>query len=155
MKAWRFKVKSSPKEISEQLKSELQSIGGFVLNMDRANTQAVNFKIRKRFLYIWFMAFQNWTVVKGEMLNNAAENETEINIRFNQHFFIQLVIFTHVILVGGLLAVIISEIDVHNTLYVLLGLLIISGIVLGFAIQRKFEKDIQKYKSLMSEIFEI
>ena len=155
MKAWRFKLKRSPIEIGEKLESELKSIGGFVFNMNHENKKSVTFNIRKRILYAWYMAFQNWTVVKGELMNNDTENETNVKITFNQHFFIRLIIFTHVILVIGFLIAIISGENVNTSMYILVGTLLILGIVLWLAIQRKFENDIQKYKSLMTEIFEI
>lgn len=155
MKAWRFKLKRSPLEISEKLESELKSIGGFVINMNHENKKSVTFKIRKRILYIWYMAFQNWTVVKGELFNNGAENETNVKITFDQHFFIRLIIFTHIILVFGFLIAIILGIKVNAYMYIIVGILLALGVVLWFAIQRKFEKDIQKYKSLITKIFEI
>jgi hypothetical protein len=155
MKAWRFKLKRSPIEITEKLESELKSIGGFVFNKNHENNKSVTFKMRKRVLYAWYMAFQNWTVVKGELLNNDTENETNVKITFNQHFFIRLIIFTHIILAFGFIIAIISGINVNTSMYVLVGSLLILGIVLWLAIQRKFENDIQKYKSLMTEMFEI
>jgi hypothetical protein len=155
MKAWRFKLKRSPIEMGEKLESELNSIGGFVFNMNHKNKNSVTFRIRKRILYAWYMAFQNWTVVKGVLMNNDTENETHVKITFNQHFLIWLIISTHVILVIGFVISIISGINVNTSAYILVGILLISGIVLWLAIQRKFEKDVQKYKSLMTEIFEI
>src|SRR5690554_383100 len=155
MKAWQFKLKRSPLENSEKLESELKSIGGFIFNMNHENNKSVTFKMRKRILYAWYMAFQNWTVVKGELLNNDTENETNVKITFSQHFFIKLIIFTHIILVFGFLIAIISGINVNSSMYIFIGTLLILGIVLWLAVQRKFEKDIQKYKSLMNEIFEI
>ncbi|WP_339917177.1 DUF423 domain-containing protein [Yeosuana marina] len=155
MKAWKFKLKSSPKEISEKLESELKSIGGFVFHMNLEKNKSVTFKVRKRILYAWYIAFQNWTVVKGELLKNDTENRTNVEITFNQHFFIKLIIFTHIILVLGFLIAIISGINVNSTEYILGGTLLALGIVLWVALQRKFEKDIQKYKSLITDIFEI
>jgi hypothetical protein len=155
MKAWRFKLKRSPLEISEKLESELKSIGGFVFNMNHENKKSVTFKIRKRILYPWYMAFQNWTVVKGELFNNGKEFETNVKITFNQHFLIRLIIFTHIILVFGSLMAIILGIKVNASMYILMGILLALGAILWFAIQRKFEKDIQKYKSLITEMFEI
>jgi len=139
MKAWRFKLKSSPKEISKKLESELKSIGGFVFNMNLEKNKSVTFKVRKRILYAWYMAFQNWTVVKGELLKNDTENNTNVEITFNQHFFIRLIIFTHIILVLGFLIAIISGINVNATMYILGVTLLALGIVLWIAIQRKFE----------------
>ncbi|MEQ8910167.1 MAG: DUF423 domain-containing protein [Vicingaceae bacterium] len=154
MKAWKFKLKRSPIEIGERLESELKSIGGFVFNMNHENNESVTFKMRKRILYAWYIAFQNWTVVKGELINNDTENETNVKITFNQHFFIRLIIFTHVLLVFGSLMAIILGIKVNASIYIIMGLLIVLGVVLWFAIHRKFEKDIQKYKSLITKIFE-
>jgi hypothetical protein len=101
------------------------------------------------------MAFQNWTVVKVELLKKDTENETNVKITFNQHFFIRLIIFTHIFLILGILIAIVSEINVNASIYIIVGTLVALGLVLWFAIQRKFEKDIQKYKSLITEIFEI
>ena len=155
MKAWRFKLKSSPKEISEKLESELKAIGGFVFNMNFEKNESVTFKMRKRILYAWYMAFQNWTVVKGELLKDDSEGKTSVEIIFNQHFFIKLIIFTHIILLLGFLVAIISGINLNAPMYILGGLLLVLGIILWIAIQRKFHKDIQKFKLLISDIFEL
>ncbi len=155
MKAWRFKLKSSPKEIGEKLESEFKSIGGFVFNMNLEQNKSVTFKVRKRILYAWYMAFQNWTVVKGELLINDTEHETNVEIYFNQHFFIRLIIITHITLIVGLLLAILSGVKVNTSMYIFGGAVLALGIVLWFALQRKFEKDIQKYKSLITDIFEL
>lgn len=155
MKAWNFKLKITPKETIEKLESELRSIGGFIFNMNPGKNNSMTFKVRKRVLYAWYMVFQNWTVVNGELLKNDTEKETNVEITFNQHFFIRLIIFTHIILVLGFLIAIISGINVNATMYILGGTLLALGIVLWIAIQRKFEKDIQKYKSLITDIFEL
>jgi hypothetical protein len=155
MKAWRFKLESSPKENSEKLASELKSIGGFVFNMALDNNKSVTFKVRKRILYAWYLAFQNWTIVKGELLKNDTENKTNVEITFNQHIFVRLIVFTHIILVLGFLIAIISGVYANAIMYLLGGTLFALGIVLWIAIQRKFEKDIQKYKLLITDIFEL
>ncbi len=155
MKAWSFKLKSSPKEISKKLESELRSIGGFVFNINHDKNDSVIFKVRKRVLYVWYMAFQNWTIVKGELLKNNTENKTNVEITFNQHFLIRLIIFTHFFLGLGFLIAIISGINSNPSMYILGGILVALGIILWIALQRKFEKDIQKYKSLITEIFEL
>ena len=155
MKAWKFKLKSSPKEISETLESELKSIGGFVFDMNHKENESVTFKVRKRILYAWYMAFQNWTVVKGELLKSDTENMTNVEITFNQHFFIKLILFTHIILVLGFLIALLSGTNFNATMYILGGTILAIGIVLWMALQRKFDKDIQKYKSLFTDIFEL
>jgi hypothetical protein len=98
------------------------------------------------------MAFQNWTIVNGELLKIDTENKTNVEISFNHHFLIRLIIFTHIFLGLGLLIAIISGINSNASMYILGGILLALGIILWIAIQRKFEKDIQKYKSLISEI---
>ncbi len=153
MKRWRFELKSSPKEISETLASKLKSIGGFVFNMNLEKNKSVTFKLRKRFLYVWYLAFENWTVVNGELLKNNTQNRTQVEITFNQHVFIRLLILTHILFVLGFLIAIISGVQVNAAMYIFGGILLAFAIVLWFAIQRKFEKDIQKYKSLISDIF--
>ena len=155
MKACRFKLKSSPKEIGEKLESELKSIGGFVYNMTLEQNKSVTFKVRKRVLYAWYWAFQNWTVVKGNLLKNGTENETNVEIYFNQHFFIRAIIITHIALVVGLFVAIFSGVNVNTSMYIFGGGVLAFVIVLWFAIQRKFDRDIQKYKSLITDIFEI
>ena len=155
MKAWKFKLAISPTEISEKLDSKLKSIGGFVFSMNHQKNKSMTFELRKRFLYVWYMAFQNWTVVKGELSKNDSENETNVKITFNQHFFIKIIIFTHLILVLGLIIAIISGISVNATMYIVGGALLALGIALWIAVQRKFEKDIHKYKLLISDIFEL
>src|SRR5690606_38921233 len=119
MRAWRFKLKKSPIEISEKLESELKSIGGFVFNLNHEINKSVTFILRIRILYAWYIAFQNWTVVKGELSHHDTENETNVKITFNQHFFIKLIIFTHIFLILGLLIAIISGINVNTSMYIL------------------------------------
>ena len=117
--------------------------------------ESVTFKVRKRILYAWYMAFQNWTVVKGELLKNDTENMTNVEITFNQHFFIKLILFTHIILVLGFLIALLSGTNLNATIYIIGGTVISVGIVLWIALQRKFEKDIQNYKSLFTDIFQL
>lgn len=153
MKIWRITLKGSPNEISEKLEKDLKSIGGFVFNINRKKSTSVTFKLRKRVLYVWYWAFQNWTIVNGELLRNNTEDTTDVEITFNQHWLIKLLIFTHIILVLGLLITIIYGININSSVYILESVLIALGIILWIALQRKFKKDIQKYKSVITEIF--
>jgi hypothetical protein len=155
LKPWTFTLKKSPRAISEKLQSELGSIGGFVFNANTEKNDSVTFKIRKRMLYVWYMAFQNWTVVKGELLKNDNENMTNVAITFRQHFFIKLIVLIHIILVLGFLIAIISGINTNVNMYFLGGTLLALCIVLWIALQRKFKKDTQKYVALITKIFEI
>ncbi len=154
MKKWNLKVKNNPKEIGKKLESALGSVNGFVFNMGHDKNNPVTFKLRKRVLYAWYMIFQNWTTVNGRLLKMNTENKTNVEISFNQHFLIKLIIFTHLFLGLALLFAIILGINSSAFIYIIGGILLVIGIVLWIAVQKKFEKDIQKYKTLISEILQ-
>jgi hypothetical protein len=149
MKNWDFKLKKRPKEIIERLESELNSIGGFSFN----NKNTTTFNFRKRILYPWYYVFQNWTIINGELIENNTENNTEVKISFNQHFLIVLIIITHLILGLGLILGLFLTSNNEPTTYILGGLFIAFGIIIGIATKRKFIKDSEKYKVLITEIF--
>lgn len=151
MKAWRFKLKRSPIEIGEKLESELKSIGGFVFNMNHENNKSVTFKMRKRILYAWYMAFQNWTVVNGKLSNNNSGNATNVKISFKQHILIRIIIYTHIILGLGLVLGLLVATKNEPSTYILGGIIIALGIIIWIATNRKFKKDAEKYKGLITE----
>lgn len=152
MKTWKFKVKSNPNETSEKLKSALKSVDGFVFNVNRDNNNSVTFKVRKRILYAWYMVFQNWTIVNGKLLKMDTEDKTDVEISFDQHFLIKLIVSIHLLLGLGLLVAIISGINSSAYMYIIGGILLALGIILWIGVQKKFEKDTQKYKTLISQI---
>lgn len=154
MKAWNFKVKSNPKEISEKLKSALGSVDGLVFNIDHDKNNSVTFKVRKRILYAWYMIYHNWTIVHGKLLKTDTENNTNVEVSFTQHFLIKLIIYTHMFLGLCLLIAIFSGISRSAFMFILGALLLVVGIVSWIAIEKKFEKDIQKYKLLIAEVLE-
>ena len=154
MKTWTVKVKSNPKEISKKLESTFASVKGFVFNIDSDKNNPVTFKVRKRILYAWYMMFQNWTIINGKLIKMETENMTNVVITFTQHFLITLIIYTHMFLGLVFIIAIISGIISSPSMYIFVGLLLALGIVLWIAIQKKFEKDIQKYKALISEVLE-
>ncbi|WP_245799960.1 DUF423 domain-containing protein [Zobellia uliginosa] len=153
MKLWNFKVKNNPNEISTKLESALTPVG-FVFNTNRDENNSITFKVRKRILYAWYMVFQNWTIVNGKLLKTDTENKTDVEISFNQHFLIKLIVFTHIFLVLGLLIAIIAGINSSPSIYMFGAIVLALGIALWIGVQKKFEKDIQKYKTLISEILE-
>ena len=155
MKAWNFKLKSSPKEISEKLESELQSIGGFAFSKTQSKPNSITFELRKRITYAWYLAYQNWTTVHGEILKQSTDSNSKVVISFNQHFLIKLIIWSHVIFGLVFLIAFFSEMELGAAVYILSGSILAAGILLWVLIQRKFERDIQKYKSLIIRIFEI
>ena len=154
MKAWNFKTESNPTDISKKLESKLGLDNGFVFSVNNDEKKSITFKIRKQILYGWYWAYQNWTIINGKLLKIDTEDNTNVEISFNQHFLIRLIMFTHIFLGLGLLIAIISGISNSNSLYIFGGIILVLGVFLWVALQRKFERDTQKYKTLISEILE-
>lgn len=149
MKNSSFKVSNRHKEIIEKLESELNSIGGFTFDQK----DLTSFSFRKRILYAWYMAFQNWTIVNGELSTNNTDNSTNVKISCNQHFLIRLIISTHIILGSDLiLGLFLRKSDEPST-YIIGGLFISLGIIIWLATKRKFKKDAEKYKGLIIHTF--
>ena len=155
MKAWRFQLENSPKQINDKLQSGLNGHGGFVLTTNLEGDGAMTFSVRKRIFYAWYLAFQNWTVAKGAVLKNGPKNKTTVDISFNQHLFIRLIILTHSAVFLGFIAAILAKAPMHDFIYVVVAAMLTAAIVLGVAIQRKFERDVQKFKTLLMHIFEL
>jgi hypothetical protein len=155
MKAWIFEVESNPTDIIKKLESTLGLNSGFDFSVDTHKNNSITFKTRKRILYVWYWAFQNWTIINGKLLKIDTKKKTNVEIYFNQHFLIKLITFTNIVLGLGLLISIISGIINSNSQYIFGGIILALGIFLWIAMQRKFEKDTQKYKSLISEILEL
>jgi hypothetical protein len=154
MKKWNFKVNSNVQEIIKKLESTLESADGFIFNIDNNKSDSVKFKVRKRGLYAFYLMFINKVIVNGEILKTNTENETNIEITFTQYFLWKLIIFTHLFLGLGFLIAIISGINSNASMYIIGGILLAVGIVLWIAVRKKFEKDTQEYKTLISEILE-
>jgi hypothetical protein len=154
MKAWNFKAKSNPKEISKKLESALGSVDGFVFNINNDNNGSAIFNMRKLVHYPSQIFHVNRIIVNGKILKTDAENETNVEVSFTQHYLITLIIVTHLFLGLGALIAIFSGINSSASMYILGGILLAIGVVLWIAVQMKFEKDIQKYKTLISEILE-
>ncbi|PIB26438.1 hypothetical protein [Maribacter sp. 4G9] len=149
MESWNFKIEKRPNEITERLESELNSIGGFVFDKKNPTT----FSFRKRVLYAWYMAFQNWTIVNGKLSSNSTDNTTNVKISFNQHFLIRLIIYTHIILGLGLILGLFITTKNEPSTYIVGGLIIALGIVIWITTKRKFKKDAEKYKGLITDTF--
>ncbi len=154
MKKWNLKVKSNVQEIIKKLESTLGSFDGFVFNIDNDKNDSVTFKVRKRGLYAFYLMFINKIIVNGKIFKTDAENETNIEISFTQYFLWKLIIFTHMFLGLGFLIAIISKISSSAFMYILGGILLAVGIVLWITVQKKFKKDVQEYKTLISGILE-
>lgn len=154
MKTWNFQVKNSPKEISEKLQSSLGNANKFVLNLNNDRINPVKFKIRKRLLLAFEINVQNNIIVNGKFLKAASKKGTNVEISFNQHPLAKLLLFGYIILGVGLLAGIILELNNNSTLYITTGVLLIIGFLLAIQLKKNFDKNVQEYKKLISEILE-
>ena len=154
MKTWNFKVKNNVQEIIKKLDSTLGSADGLVFNIDNGKNDSVTFNVRKRALEAFYLIFMNKVIVNGKILKTDTENETNIEISFTQYFLWKLVIFTNMFL--GLGFLIVTLLEISSNIYMLIpGAILLSlGIALWIGVHKKFEKDIQEYKTLISEILE-
>ena len=151
MKTWNFKVKSNPHEIIKKLDSAFVSVDGMVFNTHHDENDSIVFKVRKR-VKDGFAIHDNLIIVKGKMSKTDIENETDIKISFSQHFLRIMVVSIYLVL--GLLAVILGISD-NAIIFIFAGFLLVIGIAIWIDVQKKYQKDIQKYKSLISEILEL
>lgn len=154
MKKWNFKLKNNPKEISENIKSTLGSINGFVVDMNHDKNNSTTFKMRKRILYPWYLLFLNSIVVNGKLLKTDTENETDVEISFKQHFLWRLVIFANLIVTLGFLITVISGKNNSIWTYLIATVILAVIILIWIIIRNKYEKNVQEYKTLISGILE-
>ncbi len=150
MKDWNFQVKNSPKEISKKLESSLGSANRFVFNMNCDKINIVKFKIRKRLLLPFEINTQNNIIVKGKI--SKTHTETDVEVSFTQHPLSKLLMYGHLILGLGFLATIILEFSNNSYTYLISGILLAIGILLGIHLKKNFDKNVQEYKKLISEI---
>ncbi len=155
MKKWNFKVKSNIQEITKKLDATLGSSKGFVFNIENNTNDSATFKVRKRALYAFYLLFINKIIVNGSISKTNSENETHIEISFTQYFLWKLVILTHLLLGLGYLIAIITETINNLFMFVPAILLVVVGFVLLTIIQKKFKKDVQEYKTLISGILDV
>lgn len=151
MKTWHFKIQNNAKTISKRLEAALGSVNGFVYNMSQDKNDSISFKIRKRLLYAWYMYFHNNIIVNGKLLKTNTENETDVEINFTQHFFMSLVIFTNIFVGVGFLITILFGERSSIAMYIFGGIFLAIGIVLGITMRKKHERNIQEYKSMISD----
>lgn len=154
MKAWNFQVKNSSKEISKKLESSLGNAHRFVLDMNYDKINRVNFKIRKRLLLSFGINTHNNLVVNGKITKAHPGNETDIEISFSQHPLSKILMYGHSILGLGFVAAIILEYSNNSYSYLIAGILLSIGVLLGIHLKKKFDKNVQEYKKLISEILE-
>lgn len=154
MKNWSFSVRNSTQDVVKKLETSLGTSDGFVFNIENGHNDSVNFEVHKKGLYAFYLMFVNKITVNGKIQKTNLENESKIDISFSQYFLWKLVVFTHLLLGLGFLIAVFSGIKNNPSLLILGGVLLAMGIILWFAVQKKFEKDIKEYKILISQILE-
>lgn len=150
MKKWNFKVKRNPNAISKNLEASLGSVNGFVLHIKNDGSNLISFKIRKRLLYAWYIIYHNNVIVNGRLSKADTKSETNVHISFSQHFLWKFVIFTHLFLGLGFIIAIISG-NNNIPMYLLAAMTLAIGIFLWFRLQKKYERNVQEYKALISK----
>ncbi|MCB7479824.1 DUF423 domain-containing protein [Christiangramia sediminis] len=154
MKDWSFQVKNSPVEISKHLKSSLESAKRFAFDMKHHKGDRVNFSLRKRLLLPFEINTQNNIIVNGKISKTKLSNETDVVVSFSQHPLSKLLTYGHIVLGLGFLAAIILEYSNNLYTYLIAGILIVIGVLLGFHLKRSFDKNVKEYKKLISEILD-
>lgn len=138
MKHWKFTTKRNTKEVFKSLRTK-----GFVFQQN----DKTNFTLRKRILYPFYLIFQNSLVVSGKMVNTADENETEVEISFQQHFLWKSLVVVHQLLfLAWGIALIVQSNFVTGTL--LLG----ASALLWSAVRLKYQRNIAAYKTLFTKL---
>lgn len=152
MKNWTYKVESSSQDVIKKLESALVTNGGFDFPVDSDST---SFEIRKPVRYPDQILHRNRLIIQGKISNSDTENkkETDVELSFAQDFYMKMTVFSMFVL-GGILIVLISTAMNGATMYLLCGIVIVVGIVLWMALQKKLERDTQQYKTLISDILE-
>ena len=155
MKKWTFRIKNNPKKNSETIESQLGSVNELVFKMNHDKNNSITFRMRKRIQYAWYLLFLNSTVVNGKLSKTEAGNETDVEISFNQHFLWKLVIFTNLSVGLAFLIAIISGDNSNASMYLFGTLILAVGIILWVTVQKKYKRNIQEYKTLISGILEV
>jgi hypothetical protein len=151
MKKWNFKLNNNPKAVSKNIESSLGTVNGFVFNINHDKNNSITFKMRKRILYAWYLFYINSIVVQGKLSKTAIENETDVEISFNQHFLWKLVIFTDMFVGLAILITFFSGENSSPYLYLMAVAILAVGVILWIRIQKNYERNINEYKKMISK----
>jgi hypothetical protein len=149
MKTWKFKINSNIQEITKKLDSAFDAKKGFDFKMDDSKDESVTFKVRKRILYAYQVVLRNHIVVNGKIQRTETDNETNVEVSFNQHVF--TVFYAYMFSILGLFIIIFGLFSSSN-LYLLGGIFLAIGVAFWIGLQKKFKMDTQRYKTLISDI---
>ena len=152
MKNWKYLVQGNPKEVIDRLKTELVSANGFLFSVD---DESASFNIRKPVKYPDQILHRNRIIAKGKALagNVETDNRTHVEMTFTQDFYMRMTVFS-VVIFGLTLILLITRFTSGVQTFLFAGIVFVAGAVLWKALQRKLERDTQKYKDLISKILE-
>lgn len=155
MKKWTFKLNSNIEEASKNMKSALATVNGLVFNMSHYKNNSITFKLRKRISYPFYLFFLNSIVLNGKLSKTDIENETAIEISFSQHILWKLILFLDLFLgLSILIALIFTE--TSSDYMFLIGITILAiGIILWVTVYQKYERNIQEYKIMISNLLDL
>lgn len=149
-----FRSKNSPKETFRKLESSLGRANIFVLNKN--NNNLVKFRMRKRLFPIgWDIDAQHKIVLNGKIFQVNNENGSNVEIYFTKHPLLKLVFYSHIILILGFLAALIFKFSSSMYIFIVTGILLAVGILIRLHVEKGFDKNVQEYKTLISEILEV
>ncbi len=151
MKKWKLTIKSNPQDISNNLESAFKSVDGLAFNLNPGNKDSIKFEMRKRILYAWYLPYVNSIIVNGKLSKTDNNNGTEVEILFHQHFLWKFLISIHIVLGMGFLIAMILEKSSNTYTYLFGAIILALGILLWVKMQKKYERNIQEYKTLISE----
>lgn len=149
MKAWNFQVRNNPKEVSRRLESSLGGTKRFVFKVN-SDKEPVKFKIRKRMLLGFEINTQNNLIVNGKLFPADPENKTDVKIDFRLHPLSKVLLYGHLILGLGLLGGMVLEYSSDTYMWVIGGILLATGVLIGLHLKKEVKKQVQEYKTLIS-----
>ncbi|MFK7812555.1 MAG: DUF423 domain-containing protein [Maribacter sp.] len=152
MKRWNFKTQSNPQTILKKMESALGPTNGFVFDIDSNKEDSVVFKLRKRVLHTSQVILNNSIIVNGNMSKTDVDNETTVEINFNQHLL--LVLHISIWLGAGIFLIIAGIISNSGLMYVLGGASLVIALAIWIDTRKKFQNNIETYKTLITGILD-
>ena len=152
MKRWNFKTQNNPETVLKKMEATLGATNGFVFDIDSNNKDSVVFNLRKRVLHISQIILNNSIIVNGNILKTDVDNETNIEINFNQHLVLKL--YISIWLGAGICLIIAGILSSYSLMYALGGASLLIACAIWIDSRKKFQSNIQEYKTLMTGILD-
>ena len=156
MEKWSFKVRNSPKGISEKLYSSFGELKNVVLDVNHEEKSG-EFKVRRRMFFMYGISDTTNIIINGKTLKTPTDNETNIEISFTQSLIGKLLVYGHIVLGLGFIIGLILKSDINSYIFTAGGIVLTIAAVLGLhkMAQDNFNKHVKEYKTLFSRILEV